>query len=51
MAQPSETLGQRAAAMLVEAIGSGELPDSETLPVQLVVRESSTQESPAGVPG
>lgn len=45
VAQPAEMLGQRAAGMLLDTIESGELPASETMAVQLVVRESSTEEA------
>ncbi len=42
IAQPSEEVGRRACAMLFAGIRSGELPASCMLPVQLVVRESTT---------
>lgn len=41
VAQPAEALGARAATMLFDAIGSGEMPASAVLPVELIVRESS----------
>lgn len=49
VAQPAVEQGGTAASMLLAAIESGELPMSVTLPVRLVVRESSTPSS-AGAP-
>jgi len=46
VAQPTEAMGARAAMMLLEAIETGTMPRSETMAVELVVRESSTAASP-----
>lgn len=49
VAQPVEEMGARAAAMLIEAIETGERQPSVTLPVELIVRESSAPvPAPAG---
>ncbi len=41
VAQPSAEMGRLAAAMLLEAVENGHVPPSVTLPVELVIRESS----------
>ncbi|MEZ4598041.1 MAG: substrate-binding domain-containing protein, partial [Chloroflexota bacterium] len=41
VAQPIEAMGERAARMLLEAIRTGRIPDTEVFPVELVVREST----------
>ena len=43
VAQPSAEMGRRAAAILLRAIETGEMPRSVMLPVQLMVRESSVR--------
>lgn len=48
VAQPIEAMGERAARMLLEAIRTGRIPDTEVFPVDLMIREStSTRASPA----
>jgi LacI family transcriptional regulator, galactose operon repressor len=47
VAQPTEAMGARAATMLLEAIESGTLPRSETMAVELIVRESTRAASAA----
>jgi DNA-binding LacI/PurR family transcriptional regulator len=46
VAQPVEAMGATAAAMLVDAIETGERSPSVTFPVELVVRESTAPVSP-----
>src|SRR6266849_1625783 len=41
VAQPSGEMGRLAAAMLLEALEHGQIPPSVTLPVELMIRESS----------
>lgn len=41
VAQPIEQMGERAARMLLEAIRTGRIPDTEVFPVELMVREST----------
>lgn len=41
VAQPIEAMGERAARMLLEAIRTGHVPDTEVFPVKLVIREST----------
>ncbi len=41
VAQPIEAMGERAARMLLEAIRTGHVPDTEVFPVELVIREST----------
>jgi LacI family transcriptional regulator len=49
VAVPSEEIGRRAAAFLIEAVHAGVLPDGIVLPVEFVVRES-TRPAPAAPP-
>ncbi len=51
IAQPSEEVGRRAFSMLISALKNGELPASIMLPVQLVVRESTTTVQRRGLAG
>jgi DNA-binding LacI/PurR family transcriptional regulator len=46
VAQPVEAMGATAAAMLVDAIETGQRTPSVTFPVELVVRESTAPVSP-----
>lgn len=46
VAQPIEEMGQRAARMLLEAIRTGRIPDTEVFPVELMVRESTGPATP-----
>jgi LacI family transcriptional regulator len=48
VSQPAVELGRRAAAMLLTAIRTGTMPRSTRLPVQLVVRESTTNPAAQG---
>lgn len=41
VSQPVESMTEMAANMLVQALEEGEMPDSVSVPVQLIVRESS----------
>lgn len=41
VAQPIEAMGERAARMLLDAIRTARIPDTEVFPVRLMVRESS----------
>jgi LacI family transcriptional regulator len=38
---PAAEMGRRAAAILIAAVQTGTMPEAETLPVSLVVREST----------
>jgi DNA-binding LacI/PurR family transcriptional regulator len=50
VAVPSAELGRRAVEMLASSVRDGEMPRSETLPVTLVVRDSSPERAPGSAP-
>jgi LacI family transcriptional regulator len=41
VAQPIDQMGEQAASMLLETIRTGQIPDTEMFPVELMVREST----------
>jgi LacI family transcriptional regulator len=47
VAVPSEAIGRRAAALLIQAVHEGALPDGVLFPVEFVVRESTRPGPPA----
>lgn len=50
VAQPIEAMGERAARMLLQAIRTGRVPETEVFPVELMVRESTAPVGPTGSP-